>query len=499
MKRRILLIIIFAILFAIKLSIVFAEPGIEITEPADGSVVHPGEDFVLRIEPVDGFVATQGDVAISKFFYERFTSLPASFTVTAPQEVSGKLYISVIADATGDTGAVAEANLIVEQTATLQSLEIDQSDDISVDLDWNGNIEEGEDSGNIVIVYGIYSDGIKRKIPKEEITFTSSNPSVISIDNEGNYQVHKFGEASITVSNPGVSKIILVVFKEPTGIRPSEAIPPTTTIDIQPPTNSAGWHNQDLTITLTAQDNEGGAGMQEVDWRFAGKAKADYVNGNSATVTYDVEGVKIFSYWSRDKEGNEDDNKVEISLDKTPPVTTATVMPEPNQADWHNSDVTVSFTATDSLSGVKSVTSPVTVSTEGAEQSIAGEAIDIADNKGSASVILNIDKAAPLVTITTNPSILWSPDNKMVDVAINGDVTDNLSGIESLTFKVTDEYGKVQPTLTGFGSTIKLEASRDGSDKDGRIYTISATAKDKAGNEFTTSVAVTVPHDQRKK
>ena len=67
----------------------------------------------------------------------------------------------------------------------------------------------------------------------------------------------------------------------------------------------------------------------------------------------------------------------------------------------------------------------------------------------------------------------------MVDVAINGDATDNLSGVESLTFKVTDEYGKVQPTLTDFGSTIKLEASRDGNDKDGRIYTVSATAKDK--------------------
>jgi hypothetical protein len=71
------------------------------------------------------------------------------------------------------------------------------------------------------------------------------------------------------------------------------------------------------------------------------------------------------------------------------------------------------------------------------------------------------------------------------------------------TFGVTDKYGLVQPsghvTLGGDGSytfTIQLQASRNGSDEEGRQYTITVRAQDKAGNKGSASTVVTVPHDQ---
>ncbi|TBR18801.1 hypothetical protein EPO66_01145 [bacterium] len=479
-----------------------AAPSIKITDPADGSTINPGQTITVKVEAVDGFVVKEGSFNSFKTDDpdQKFTSLPASFTITISKDAVGKVPISAVAEDSLGNESGEMITLKVVQTATLQSLEISQ-DKLSAYLDWNDNIKEGEESGYIVTAYGIYSDNVTREIPREELTYTSSDPSVISIDIEGNYQIYKVGQASITVSNSGLSKIIPVVFKKPTGMRPRETIPPTIQIDIQPQPNSAGWHNSDITITLTAQDNEGGSGVEEIYYEFPYiSAKDHYTNNDRIEIPFSEEGKNLFRYGAHDKERNTTGQQsTELRLDKTPPILTPSVSPKPNASGWNNTDVTITFNAIDKLSGVKNATSPVTIITEGTNQLVTGEAIDIADNKSSTSVSLNIDKTPPKVTLTATPNILWSPDNKMVDVVIKGEATDSLSGIDSLTFKVTDEYGKVQPTLTGFNSTIKLEASRNGDDKDGRTYTITATAKDKAGNESMATAIVTVPHDQRKK
>ncbi len=404
----------------------FAAPGIKIVEPQNGAVLHPGEEFTLRIESVDGFVIEKGIMGMFKVMgiYE-FKTLPLVLTPKVPIEAIGAMTISVSAGDASDNWSDDEITIIVEPTATLQSLKIDQ-DDVWVDLDWNGNIRKDATSTTcgIVTVYGKYSDGVERQLTNVSgLTYTSSDPSVVSVNNKGDCEVYKVGEASITVSCLGVSKAMPLVFHKPTGLRPRETIPPVTQINIQPQPNSAGWNNSDMTITLTAQDNEGGSGILEIDYSILGTDQQGlHVENDKADIAFSEEGIHKLVYWARDKEGNVEkaDNSFELYLDKTP----------------------------------------------------------------------------PKLSITATPDTLWPPDNKMVDVTISGKAEDSLSGIDSLSFKVTDEYGKVQPIITGFGSTIKLEASRDGNDKDGRIYAISVTAKDKAGNESTASTIVTVPHDQ---
>ncbi len=101
---------------------------------------------------------------------------------------------------------------------------------------------------------------------------------------------------------------------------------------------------------------------------------------------------------------------------------------------------------------------------------------------------------------------LWPPNGGLVADVISGTVKDQGdSGIDSASLKYTvaDEYGTVQPsgsfTLQPDGTysfTVMLEASRHGNDKDGRVYTITISASDNAGNPSSTSITVTVPHDR---
>jgi len=124
----------------------------------------------------------------------------------------------------------------------------------------------------------------------------------------------------------------------------------------------------------------------------------------------------------------------------------------------------------------------------------------------SISVFLQpvLDTTPPTITVAVSRARLWPPNGKTVPITVSGIVTDTGSGVNlsSAAYSVTDEYGKVQPTgavtLGAGGSysfTVLLQASRLGSDLDGRHYTITVRASDNAGNSGSQASAVTVPHD----
>jgi hypothetical protein len=127
---------------------------------------------------------------------------------------------------------------------------------------------------------------------------------------------------------------------------------------------------------------------------------------------------------------------------------------------------------------------------------------------GAVAVLLNntalVDKTPPVITVSATPKALWPPNRKMVPVTISGTITDTGSGVNvnSVAYAVKDEYGEVQPdgaiTLGPGGAysfTILLQASRLGTDLDGRRYMITVRAKDNAGNGASKMSVVTVPHD----
>jgi hypothetical protein len=116
------------------------------------------------------------------------------------------------------------------------------------------------------------------------------------------------------------------------------------------------------------------------------------------------------------------------------------------------------------------------------------------------------DTTPPTVTATADKTQLWPPTGLAVPVVVSGKITDNtgVSGVNPATagYTVVDEYGQNQPagaiTLAADGSysfTVNLPASRKDTDLNGRTFTITVSTKDKAGNQGSKSVVVTVPHD----
>lgn len=276
-----------------------------------------------------------------------------------------------------------------------------------------------------------------------------------------------------------------------------DTTPPTTSVTITGTLGINGWYVSDVNIYLSGSDAESGIG--EVHYTVDGSADI-VVPGSSAATSIDLDGAHTLSYYSVDGAGNKETlNSLSIKIDKTRPKIALSMTPDPNATGWYNTDVTVSFTCSDSLSGIAVCPAPITVATEGAGQIITGSAVDGAGNEAIASVTLDIDKTPPVADISASPAVLWPPKRKMVQVAVHGGASDSISGIVSRTFTVKDEYGKVQPLITGFDSTIQLEAWRNADDMDGRLYTITAVITDDAGNKTTASTEVVVPHDMRQR
>jgi hypothetical protein len=118
-----------------------------------------------------------------------------------------------------------------------------------------------------------------------------------------------------------------------------------------------------------------------------------------------------------------------------------------------------------------------------------------------------VDRAAPATTIAADPHSIWPPNGQNVTVTISGNATDVGTGVASITFRVIDEYGEVEPLIApvagsgsplGWSRPVQVQASRLEEDKDGRRYTIEATVTDGACNTTVVTTTVTVLHDQRR-
>jgi hypothetical protein len=140
---------------------------------------------------------------------------------------------------------------------------------------------------------------------------------------------------------------------------------------------------------------------------------------------------------------------------------------------------------------------------EGALQQVTGTCQDLAGNVASATLRgINIDKTPPVLSgLPIANCTLWPPNKKFVTVATISPA-DVLSGVA--LFNVTGTSNEPQnPTdpdiiITGTGHvprTVQLRADRLGTGT-GRVYTLTSTATDAAGNMMNVISTCVVPHDQ---
>jgi len=293
----------------------------------------------------------------------------------------------------------------------------------------------------------------------------------------------------------------------------SDTASPTTIAAVSPTPNANGWNNANVAVSLNATDNPGGSGVREIAFSATGAQtiSGTTVAGSSTSVAVTAEGETTITFFATDNAGNPETPKtVTVKIDKTKPVITGARSPQPNSNAWTNTDVAVTFICADVgsvQSGLDANTvAGKTVSTEGANQSVTstGTCTDKAGNVADPSTVggINIDKTPPTIACTVSPDSLWPPNHKLVTVTASVTVTDALSGQAGfvLTSATSDEPTSGEPDIVGFDvgtadTSGQVRADRLGSG-DGRVYSLSYSGSDRAGNSAICTVTVTVPHDR---
>ena len=236
-----------------------------------------------------------------------------------------------------------------------------------------------------------------------------------------------------------------------------DSTPPTLTASVDPQPNGNDWHNSAVTVSFQAADDLSGIAQVTPQIVVTSEGANQVVTGTAT-----------------DLAGNTANVSVTLNIDKTDPTITAVGDPLPNQNGWNNTDVAVSFAATDGLSGIEFVTPDTVLTTEGTGQIVTGVATDLAGNGASATLSVNLDKTAPFVQILSpaDGATVTSPE-----IVVSGAITEVLSGIEAVT------CNGIPAASSDFSCTVSLV---DGSN------TIVVEATDLAGNTGSAAIEVTL-------
>jgi hypothetical protein len=193
--------------------------------------------------------------------------------------------------------------------------------------------------------------------------------------------------------------------------------PPVTTAALTPPANGNGWNDTPVSVTLTAVPASGGAPVAGTFYAIDNATCAPGSLGSCSTYTVPftiaTDGAHTVTFFSVDTLSDfESVKSVAVKIDQVAPATTATPGSAPNGAGWYSTPVTVSFAATDALSGVDHteasldagpwtiVSGSTTVSTDGVH-TLLYRSVDRAGNtESSHSLTLKIDLDKPTLTVT---------------------------------------------------------------------------------------------------
>ncbi len=253
--------------------------------------------------------------------------------------------------------------------------------------------------------------------------------------------------------------------------------PPVTTHDYL---YDRQWVKTPITINFTATDQ--GSGVAQIYYRIN---EGEAVAGNQ--IQFIIDGVYTVEYWAVDQDGNSEVPKsLTVKLDQALPLISPSLTPVPNGNGWNNADVTVSFVGTDILSGIVSVTEPVLVTTEGSDQVISGQAVDLAGNIAVISVMVNLDKTAPVIS---NLQPANGTKLNLKRPVITGGIIDELSGIDPASVRLILDGQLVNGS---YDNISKIISYTPGADLASGSHSVTLNASDMAGNPVTAGSSFTI-------
>lgn len=115
-------------------------------------------------------------------------------------------------------------------------------------------------------------------------------------------------------------------------------------------------------------------------------------------------------------------------------------------------------------------------------------------------------KAPAFSEITSSDDVIHTRNNKQVTIEFMGSVTSPEGcSLSDVSYQFSDEYseldatGQVETEDDGsFTVAVPMVASRKGTDKDGRVYTMTFSATNEAGVKISEETKIVVSHDNRK-
>lgn len=191
---------------------------------------------------------------------------------------------------------------------------------------------DGDGSGVASTFYKL--DGATKVTYATPITISSDGSHTLefwSVDNAGNVEKHQTVDINIDESAPTTD---------------------ATATNADTTTYKFGdWTNQDVTVTLTASDDDG-SGVASTQYILDSGSQTAY----SSPITISDEGTHTLEFWSVDNAGNEETHQtVSIKIDKTAPTTVASAVNADTSTytfgTTTDQSVTITLTASDNPSG----------------------------------------------------------------------------------------------------------------------------------------------------
>jgi hypothetical protein len=281
----------------------------------------------------------------------------------------------------------------------------------------------------------------------------SSKTSTLTIQTStttpsGTYTFQVKATRTDNASDNAISNIVTLIVNPP-----PDTTPPVIQPIISGTLGNNDWYVSNVTVSWDVSDPESG---------IASSSGCDTV-----TIDYDTTGVTL-TCSATNGAGLSNSVSVTIKRDATPPTVNATPDRPADNNGWYNQPLTITFTGNDATSGIASCDSPVNYNgPDGNNITVTGTCTDNAGNTGTGSFTFNYDATPPTVNILgISNGQQFDFGDSLPSVTCNAE--DNLSGIESCTIDP-----ETLPTSVG-------------------THTITATARDKAGNEASTSIQYTI-------